>query len=308
MKRKFLRGLLVAGLIFPALFAARLLYGYVQETVADPEIAGLLGNHFGNGSGGGGSGDLFSETRKNYASSKFGRGEKQGSGGVAQVGAAVLVDQKFEKVATLRADTRKFDEDEGRLRGSIHQHNAMIQFEQAHGLKGARELRMSIGVPPVAFDTMLDEVHAIGTTVEFQVDKTDKTNEYKDLAAKRSSQEKARAALVGLKGQGGRIDEQINLENKILEIEEAIQQLGVRLGEFDAENEFVTIHFRLTERAPAAVRSVSLAHRVSVALHWAVLAYAALFGLVLLVSATVLVLVALLQKLNWIPQAMRELA
>ena len=37
------------------------------------------------------------------------------------------------------------------------------------------------------------------------------------------------------------------MENKILEVEESIQKLGVKLGEFDTENEFCTIKFSLSE-------------------------------------------------------------
>ncbi len=305
MKRKLLRGLAICMAVFPALFTIRLLYGYCDSDGSSPPLLGLLdnNNNFNNNES-----SNFGETRKNYASSKYDRlvqYQMKGSGSTAPPS---QVDQKYEKVATLRADTAKFDEDEARLRASIKHHEAMIQFEQAHGLAGRRQLRMSIGVPPEQFDPMLDEVRKIGTTVEIQVDKTDKTNEYKDLNAQRASLEKARTSLISLKGHGGQIDEQINLENKILDIEEQIQKMGVRLGEFDAENEFVTIHFTLQDRPPPAKEArISFRHRVVVALHWSVMAYVALVGLTFFCGLTVLILLGILQKLKWLPEAARKL-
>jgi hypothetical protein len=304
MKRKLLRGLAICMAVFPALFTIRLLYGYSESDGSSTPLLGLLdnNNNFNNNEAA-----SFGETRKNYASSKYDRFvqmQLKGSGGSAPA----QVDQKYEKVATLRAESAKFDDDEARLRASIKHHEAMIQFEQAHGLAGRRQLRMSIGVPPEQFDPMLDEVKKIGTTVEIQVDKTDKTNEYKDLGAQRASLEKARTSLISLKGHGGQIDEQINLENKILDIEEQIQKMGVKLGEFDAENEFVTIHFTLQDRPPPAREShISFRHRVVVALHWSVMAYVALVGVTFFAGLTVLIILGILQKLKWLPEVARKL-
>ena len=39
----------------------------------------------------------------------------------------------------------------------------------------------------------------------------------------------------------------MGLENRILEIEQQLQGLGVSLGNFDDENEFCTVHFSLLE-------------------------------------------------------------
>jgi hypothetical protein len=303
MKRKFVKGLLLCIAAFPALFTLRLLYGFtLGDGPADAPLLGYLESNSNNNDG-----SLFGETRKNYASSKYDRMMAQQVEGKPASTAPAQVDQKYEKVATLRAETARFDDDEAKLRASIKRRQAMIQFEQAHGLAGRRQLRLSIGVPPEQFEPMLDEVHGIGSVLEIQVDKTDKTNEYKDLNAHRESLEKARASLVGLKGHGGQIDEQINLENKILEIEEQIQKLGVRLGEFDQENEFVTIHFLLQEKVVKAAAAISFGHRVKVALRWAVWAYAAMLGLLFVACLSVLLIITILERLRWIPEAVRKM-
>ena len=291
MKRKLLKGLALFAAAFPTLFVLRLLYGYTTGPTAT----------FGLGDAQ--SLSSFDAMPKNYASARKDKGEWKG-GAQAQSQGPVAVDQKYEKIATLRSESGDFERDERAVRDAIRTHNALIQFEQSSGLAGRRSLRMSIGVPPDRFDAMLVQVRRIGALTALQVNKTDKTNEYKDLNAKRVSLEKARDALVRLKVQGGRIEELTNLEDKILAIEENIQKLGVRLGEFDAENEFVTIQLELHEKNAAP--RISFAHRVKVALEWTVAAYIGLVVLFFLAALSTLMAIKILEKLRWIPEAARR--
>lgn len=290
MKRKFIRGLVGFAAVFPLLFALRLLWGYFGGGI-DPIPSVFRGP----------SSDSWDGTRKNYATSKLGRGSQQPG-----KPAAVEVDQKYEKIATLSAETREFEKDESSVRDSIKRNNALIQFEESDGLAGDRTLRLSIGVPPEHFESMLDEVRKIGHLRHIQVNKADKTNEYKDLDAQRRSLEKTRDGLLALKttAQGASVVEQISLANRILEIEDQIQKMGVRLGDFDQENEFVTIHFTLDEKRP--VVAISKAHRIKVAFVWTVEAYLVFLGFMLMASLAVLIGIAVLEKLKVIPELVRK--
>ena len=119
------------------------------------------------------------------------------------------------------------------------------------------------------------------------------------MRAKQASLEKARDSLTGLKGRAGRIDELMNLEERLLDIEGQIQSVGVSLGEFSQENEFCTIKLTLQE----LVRStghISLLHRIRVALHWTVIYYLALLALLLVATLLALAAVSLLEKLQWL--------
>lgn len=291
MKRRLLRTVLAVAVLLPLLFLGRLVMGFLGTASSSiGSDSGLLAS------------DVWSSTRKNYASMKLDKGGGQQAGAPR----AVAVDQKYEKVAALRSETHAFERDEAAVRSSIQRHGALVQLEQSRGLAGHRALLLSIGVPPERFEAMLDEVRRIGALRAVQVDKTDKTNEYRDLQAHRASLEKARADLMALKDKaaGARIDEQINLANRVLEIEGEIQKLGVRLGEFDAENEFVTIRFSLEEtRAPARI---SIAHRIKVATVWSLQAYAAALGLVFFSALTALLVLAVLDRLRWIPEAIKK--
>ena len=271
---------------FVAFFVFRLVYGYVGSPVTSTsenrEIErGLL--------------DTNDFERKNYAS------ERLKVGGVER---EYNVDQKYEKVGSVSSKSDAFDEDEKKARELISKHNAIVQFERNSGLRGHRMLALSIGVPPERFDGLIDEIQAIGQLSSIRLDKTDKTNEYKNLNANRVSLEKIRDSLVSLKGKTGNIDEYINLENRILELEREIQSTGVKLGEFDQENEFCTVKFGLDEGATAVIAGVPFIHRVKIAGEWAIRYYLRFVAILALAALLSFLTLTLSERTVWVRAAM----
>ncbi len=246
----------------------------------------------------GGRADGFSKA--NYASDtlKVQRGE---------FADAISVDQKYEKVASVESKTNAFEEDEKAVRELTNKYSALIQFEKSSGLPRGRRVELAIGVPPNRFEPMVGEVRKIGELVSIRIDKTDKTNEFKELKAKRASLEKTRDALVSLKSKPGRIEELTALEDRILEIEGQIQSTGVRLGDYDQENEFCTVMLSLEEKG-AATPGISFRHRAIVALAWTVKYYTFLLALLIFGTLLTLLVVVVLQRLNVIPPPASQLA
>jgi hypothetical protein len=283
MKQKVKRlfGAIVLG--FFVLFCFRLLYGYVNTS----DSVDVGGHSYAQEDSG------FS--KKNYASERL----KVNNSADNQ---SYQVDQKYEKIASMLSQSQAFDVEEKQLREATAKYNALVQYEQRAGLPGNRRLNLAIGVPPDRFDVFVEEVKEIGKLLSIRIDKSDKTNEYKDLKAKRISLEKAREALIALKSKGGRIDESINLESKILEIETEVQSLGVQLGEYDQENEFCTIKIGLQEQTVSRTQ-ISLIHRVKVALEWTVKYYLSMLAILLAASLVTLITVNLLERLKWLPPA-----
>lgn len=287
-KERFLLLFRYAGAVFLVLMALRFAYGYfsfgeANVTDSHPEQSFGQQNEFETG-------------KRNYASDKGKKLPKEG--GTAQF----LSGQKYEKVGALNSKTDEFEKEEKKLRGSIQKLGAQIQLEQNSGLAGRRMLRLGIGVDPGKFDEMVSEVRKIGNITSIQITKTDKTNEYRDLNAQRLSQEKYRDSLIALKSRSGKISEMIELENRILEIEKEIQNLGVKLGDFDEENEFCTVKFTLTEKGSTASPGFfkDTARRLKVAFEWTVKYY--LLGAVMLFFASLFILAVLLiaERLNLI--------
>ncbi len=291
MKKKIIKGLIYLTIGFIVLFILRLIYGYITH----PD--GLKVSQVQRG-------DLgitrssFTGSKRNYANNKMSRRIKD---------RVFQVDQKYEKIATAATHTKAFKKDEGKTRGTIKKFKALIQFEQRSGLKRYknRKLRLSIGVHPDKFDAMIKDIKTIGRTFAIQIDKTDKTNEFKDLSAKRTSLNKTRTSLIALKKQGGKIKELIQLEDRILQVEESIQNLGVKLGDFDAENEFCTIKFTLQERINERA-NIPFIQRFKVAFVWTVWAYFSLIIILFLASLSILFIVILLEKLKWLPNAIEK--
>ena len=191
-------------------------------------------------------------------------------------GAPSPVDQKYEQIASQSARTENFEEDEESIRGIIRDFDALIQYEQRSGLEGYRRLQLAIGVHPDNFDQMLKRLQTIGKLTRLQIDKTDKTNEYLDLQARKTGLEKSRDALIELKQRDGKIDELVSLERQILELEQQIQGLGVSLGDFDAENEFSTIKLNLNEVRPSIAKT-SVLKKIASALFWTLKFYSLLW-------------------------------
>ncbi|MFK7811510.1 MAG: DUF4349 domain-containing protein [Maribacter sp.] len=269
IKQRFKKTIAILLSLFVLLFVFRLIYGY--QTVTEPTFSNVFNEMVDFSSGG----------RKNYASKKY-----KLNTGISPIS----VDQKYEKIADINTLSTKFDTEEDQIRAQIKDYDGLIQFENKSGNKGHRRLNLIIGIPPENFDSIYQSLINIGKIQSKQITKTDKTNEYKELNAKKASLEKIRNSLIDLKNKGGRIDEYMQLENRILEIEQQLQELGVSLGNFDDENEFCTVKVALTENQ---ISEISTLQRIKVALEWTIkyyallligLSFAAFFGYLLLLS------------------------
>ncbi|GAA3509438.1 hypothetical protein GCM10022393_22370 [Aquimarina addita] len=249
-KKRLKKLIFILVVIFISLFVFRFIYGYTKKVDTTNNQAQFFDN--------------ISNSRKNYASKKY----QIKSSNTVQT--SVNVDQKYEKIAEIKSKSTEFDKEESDARKKIEKYKALIQFEQKSGNQGTRKLNLLIGVPPENFDALYKDLIHIGKIQAKQITKKDKTNEYKELNAKKASLEKIRASLIELKTKGGKIDEFMQLENRILEIEQQLQGLGVSLGDFDDENEFCTVQFSLLEGKEI---NISIIHRVKVALEWTIKIY-----------------------------------
>jgi hypothetical protein len=294
----------VAGFI--VLFLLRLLYGYItsKETLEPGEQGS---NYFGN----------VGNLRKNYASEQQGfRKSDFILGGAAepsssaksssppptppaknlQAQAERASSQKYEKTASVRSVTSDFEKDEALLRSTAKKMNALIQYEQSLGNKGYRELHVVIGVNPMLFDSFYVAIQAIGRIKAKDISKVDKTNEYRQLNAKIVSLQKNLTSINELKSRAGQISDYIQLHDKILELERQMQELGVELGNFDAENEFCSVRFSLYEGE--AAREIGFAQRVKTAFEWTAQYYAILIFVLCGIVATSFLMLLVIEKLK----------
>lgn len=286
---------------FVVLFVFRLIYGYTSTSGIREDS--YISDFFEDGM-----------TKRNYASSSY-KMEKSGFKGEASsqkyepapeaASNEIDINQKYEKTATVKSKTNHFADDKTTLGNKIKDFNAIIQFEQISGNKGNRSWHLSIGVQPNKFDTLYNFIRKIGRLSSSEVTKVDKTNEFKNLNAKKLSLEKIRKSLIELQEQKGQIDEFINLQNRILEIESELQRLGVMLGDFDEENEFCTIKYSLVEGSKPI--PISLLHRIKVAFEWTIQFYFIFLLIVTLSTFSAFFILLVVDKLKVLSGIIKKL-
>jgi len=279
VKQKFRRIALVFIALFLLMYLFRILYGYTYKGVRGEETGG---SDFLSG---------IVKQRKNYASEKI----KSYTPPDAVV-SNISGNQKYEKIANVRSKSSHFTDDEKLLHSTVKRFDAIVQYQQESGNKGNREVQLLIGVLPEKFDSFYHAVQAIGVIKSTSVTKTDMTNEYRKLNAKKVSLEKSLASLNELKTKEGKIEDFISLHNRIYEVETELQGLGVELGNFDSENEFCTVQFSIYEGA--AERSIGMVTRLKVALEWTIKYYAVLVGSIFLAAAAAWILLKVLLLVN----------
>lgn len=274
-KKRFYKLILLLSLLFMVLFFFRFMYGYTKIFDSSSYEVDFF--------------ESISNTKRNYATKKYNVKSTNNAP------SPINVDQKYEKIAEIKTKSSKFETEESSVRNKIEKYNSLIQFEQKSGNKGNRKLNLLIGVPPEFFDSLYLQLICIGHVEAKQITKKDKTNEYKELNAKKQSLEKIRTSLIELKSKGGKIEEYMGLENRILEIEQQLQDLGVSLGDFDDENEFCTVQFSLLEGKEV---TIGVYQRVKVALEWTVKIYLKLITTFCFLTLFAYILLVLIDKLK----------
>jgi hypothetical protein len=268
------------GGLFILLFVFRIIYGYYSPERA--EDYSDSGDYFGS----------IGNVKKNYASEKF-RDVRlpdiQGQADAASV-------QKYEKTALVNTKSSDFEKDEQKIKSVSKSYNAIIQYERKLGNKGNRALHLLVGIDPSQFDSFYVKVRSIGKLKATEITKVDKTNEYRQLNAKKTSLESTLHSLNELKSRSGQITDFVSLHDKILEIETSLQELGVELGNFDKENEFCTVRFSLFETA--AVKKITFLYRVKVALEWTIEYFTLTMVAVALSSLSIFIILLIIDKLK----------
>lgn len=269
--------------LFLVMFVFRLIYGF--QTYPSHQVHAQL-THFDSFMSG-------QSLRMNIASSKYEYKKLESEGGGS---GSVHVDQKYEKIANLSCRTNAFEADETRIKSTIEENRAIIQFQQKSGNKGQQRLELQIGVQPSLFDQFIETIQENHRVGSIHITKKDKTNEYRELNSKLATLRETRESLLQLKSKGGKIEEYIQLENRILQIDEQLQGLGVQLGNFDSENEFCTVNLSLIEEIKP--QKIGLVQRMKVALEWTIKYYLMTMAGLFFALGAALVFISILDKLQ----------
>jgi hypothetical protein len=200
--------------------------------------------------------------------------QSQGKGSKPQISV-------YEKVGTLTARTRDFDQDEKSLRGSIRSEKAFIQQEKNEGLKGNRLLCLALAVEPMRFDALVEGIKRLGDLASFAVVKTDKTNDYRSLLAKCDSLKKNRDDLLGLQSRGAKVADLLSLQEKVFGVESEIQDLEISIRRYEERTGFCTVLLTLKDVGPGPSWTVLLNRAFGWTFEWSVGALVSVFFVLL---------------------------
>ncbi len=301
MKKKIIKGLLFFLIGFIVFFGFRLLYGYIRYDSTGHDQYNYYEETNSNQ-------NIFNSedeyTRKNIASTKYNpKNSETKSESADEIMASPPpqenTDQKYEKIGNLSSTTKEFENTEKKIRDLVKKYEALIQYERKTGLPGNRWLTMVMGVPPENFDAMISDMKVLGKLTSIRIDKVDKTNEYKELNAKKVSLEKTLTSLNALKSKGGQIGEYLNLEQQILDYERQLQDLGVMLGDYDSKNEFCTVNCTLSEDSSVEI-TIPFLQRFMVALEWTIKYYGVFMVIIALGALSAFLIVKVVQLIKWL--------
>ena len=154
--------------------------------------------------------------------------------------------QVLEETATVAATSASFDKDKERFFAIVKERKGKIIHEASQGLPPNRSLNITIGVNEQLFQSALDDLTSIGKIVRTEVTRTDRTEEFRSLFAKKQSSEEHVEALSKLRQLPDRVDV-IALEEKLLGIEREIVTMGMQMGDFTPEESLSNISYSLRE-------------------------------------------------------------
>jgi len=217
-----------------------------------------------------------------------------------------LLEQKFEKIATLYSYSKSFDKHEKQVRNLVKKNKGLIQYQQRLGIKKNKLLYLSIGVPPERFDDFISHLKKIGSIEFFKVIKKELTSNYSTLLAKKKALIKFQRSLSRLKNKGGKISEFMTLEQQISSIETQIQDLDVQIKQYKISNNFCTVNFSITNQRAKEIEGFSFLSKIWMALRWTVQVYVKIVLILFLSVFSLFIIYKLFEKLKWLPEYAKE--
>jgi hypothetical protein len=178
-----------------------------------------------------------------------------------------------EKRAVLALGTSAFDYDTAKVHAAVESHKGEIFTYKKSGIEPTRRLVREIGVHPDKFDDLVEKLRAVGTLSGISVEQKDRTHEFRNLHSQRQTLKKHLEAINKLReGKTLSLDDALRLEQKIQDLEEKIQSLGVQFGDLLGKESYYHVHVTLTEYQPGdrGDQTYTTPQRIGHAFLWAI--------------------------------------
>lgn len=177
-----------------------------------------------------------------------------------------------EKRAILTTNTPDFEDDNAEIQAAIQSFQAEVFTYHKSDIEPNRRLVLEIGVQPDKFDDFIEKLHAVGSLASISVEQKDRTGEFRKLHAQRQSLKKNLEAIKKIReGKTLSLDDALRIEQRIQDLEQKIEDLGVQFGDLLGKESYYHVHITLVEyqHGDRRDRSYSAPQRFFHAFLWA---------------------------------------
>ena len=181
------------------------------------------------------------------ADSASGTSAPAGTAGVNDLSA-----RKIIKNATIRYETKTYDEFLTEMSACIRQHGAYIESEESYGgsmydYYSTRRAYLTVRVPLASYDAFMSEACTIGSVTYKSENSTDVTMAYVDTESRITSLETEYDALIAILEKASKLEDVISLQARISEVTYELETYKAQLRKYDDLISYCTVSIDVTE-------------------------------------------------------------
>lgn len=163
-----------------------------------------------------------------------------------------LAERKIIKNATVRYETKTYDEFFTGLTECIRKYSAYVESEESYGgslydYYSTRRAYLTVRVPLATYDAFMSEACSIGTVTYKSENSTDVTMAYVDTESRITSLETEYDALLAILGKASKLEDVISLQSRISEVTYELETYKAQLRKYDDLISYCTVSIDVTE-------------------------------------------------------------
>lgn len=189
----------------------------------------------------------------NYKASNS--GSSISSTAAADTGTSVVNDlseRKIIKSASLRYETRTYDDFLASLSACIRVHGGYIESQESYGgspynTYSTRSAYMTVRIPLDTYDTFMSEAGTLGSITYKSENSTDVTMSYVDTESRIKSLRTEYDALIAILEKADKLEDVLSLQSRISEVTYELETYEAQLRKYDDLISYCTVSIDVTE-------------------------------------------------------------
>lgn len=160
--------------------------------------------------------------------------------------------RKIIKNATIRYETKTYDEFLTEMSACIRQHGAYIESEESYGgstydYYSTRSAYLTVRVPLDTYDAFMSQACTIGSVTYKSENSTDVTMAYVDTESRIKSLETEYDALLAILEKATKLEDVISLQSRISEVTYELETYKAQLRKYDDLISYCTVNIDVNE-------------------------------------------------------------